>query len=126
MQFLRTLTVLLIAVIIVQCGVALAKDRTVEVKFAAGADSTTIKNTVVSGTRDRYSLKVKAGQHLDVNIASDDNNASFTVYAPNQTPLTAYNARNYDGPLVTAGVYRIDVGVDHDSAAYQLTLRLPK
>ncbi|BAZ37354.1 hypothetical protein NIES4101_32750 [Calothrix sp. NIES-4101] len=97
--------------------------KPVRVKFNPGANSTTIKNSVIRGERDTYLVGAKSGQQMTIKITSLENNAVFDFIAPDgkiiKTELT-----NWSGKLPKNGDYRVIVGGTRGNASYELTLQI--
>ena len=99
------------------------------ISFAAGATSATVESAVVSGTRDRYTLWVQAGQTMRVEISSLENNADFQVYAPDGQQLKGESPGEvvelWEQRLPQSGDYVIVVGPTRGNATYRLVVTIP-
>ncbi|HEX8458234.1 MAG TPA: hypothetical protein VF656_13110 [Pyrinomonadaceae bacterium] len=108
------------------CAVAAQEGSAKRVRFGRGRTSATLKNTVVRGTRDRYTLEAGAGQKMTVRITSVERNAVFTIHGPNGETLEGagegVDATNWSGKLPHAGNYVIEVGGTRGNATYTLTV----
>lgn len=93
------------------------------VRFARGADSATVENSVVRGSRDIYLLDARGGQKMDVSISSLENNAVFEVIAPNGEVLKSEETRS-SLTLPATGRYEIVVGGTRGNATYKLNMRI--
>jgi hypothetical protein len=97
---------------------------TKRVRFARGRTTTTLKNSVVRGTRDRYLVGARAGQKMTVSVTSVERNAVFTIHAPSNDTLEgageAHNAKSWSGKLPESGDYVIEVGGTRGNANYTL------
>jgi hypothetical protein len=97
--------------------------------FAPGENSASVEGSVVRGDRDVYILKGKAGQEVQVDISSPENNAVFQIFTPGKTE-TLERAGVYDdavkwsGRLPVSGEYQIMVGGTRGNASYKLVVRL--
>ncbi|HEV7902770.1 MAG TPA: hypothetical protein VGO96_02925 [Pyrinomonadaceae bacterium] len=92
------------------------------VRFARGRTTATFKNSVVRGTRDRYTLGARAGQKLSVHITSVENNAIFDIYTPQGGTLVGEgeDSTDWSGTLPQDGDYVIEVGGTRGNATYTL------
>ena len=108
------------------CAFAAQEGVTKRVRFARGRTTATLKNSVVRGTRDRYTVGARAGQKMTVSITSVERNAVFTIYAPSNDTLKGTDenreARSWSGNLPESGDYVIEVGGTRGNAAYTLKL----
>ncbi|MFZ1026675.1 MAG: hypothetical protein WAN66_10690 [Limnoraphis robusta] len=93
------------------------------IRFARGADSATVQNSVVRGSRDVYLLDAKGAQKMEVNISALENNAAFEVIAPNGEALTSEETRS-SLTLPATGRYEIVVGGTRGNATYKLNVRI--
>lgn len=93
------------------------------IRFARGASSAAIQNSVVRGTRDTYLLNAKAGQRMTVSISSVEENAVFDIIAPNQQTI-AQDVTNSSVVLPARGDYRIVVGGTRGNATYKLRVAI--
>ena len=97
---------------------------TKRVRFARGRTTATYKNSVVRGTRDRYTLGARAGQKMTVHITSVERNAVFTIYTPGGGTLEGAgegaDASKWSGALPASGDYVIEVGGTRGNATYTL------
>ncbi|MEA5572462.1 hypothetical protein [Calothrix sp. UHCC 0171] len=97
--------------------------KPVRVKFNPGANSTTIKNSVIRGDRDTYLVGAKSGQQMNMKITSLENNAVFDFIAPDGKTIKT-EVTNWSGKLPTNGDYRVVVGGTRGNASYELTLQI--
>jgi hypothetical protein len=100
-----------------------ATRKPVRVKFATGANSTTIKQSVIRGERDTYLLGAKQGQQMNLKITSVENNAVFDVIAPGGKTIKQ-EATTWSGKLPANGDYQIVVGGTRGNATYELTVTI--
>jgi hypothetical protein len=85
-----------------------------EVHFAKGKNSTLIKQSVIRGESDQYTLTAKAGQKMAVGITALEKNAAFTIYQP------GYKAgKDADGILEIKGATLKGAGEGDDATAWQ-------
>lgn len=95
---------------------------TKRVRFARGRTTATYKNSVVRGTRDRYTLGARAGQKMSVHITSVENNAVFDIYTPQGGTLVGEgeDSTDWSGTLPASGDYVVEVGGTRGNATYTL------
>jgi hypothetical protein len=111
------------------CTTATAEKETtgarkpVRVKFASGASSIAIKQSVIRGERDTYLLGAKQGQQMNLKITSLENNAVFDVIAPDGKAIKQ-ESTNWSGELPANGDYQIVVGGTRGNATYELTVEI--
>ena len=98
------------------------------VRFGRGSTTATLKNSVVRGTRDRYTVGARAGQKMSVTITSIERNAVFTIYTPDGGTLEGAgegeDASKWSGALPASGDYVIEVGGTRGNATYTLKVRV--
>lgn len=86
----------------------------------------TLRGAVVRGDRDRYSIRVRAGQRLTVRITAGEHNAVFQIISPNGHFLPGagegMDAMGWQGRLRLSGTYTIVVGGSRGNATYTLTV----
>jgi hypothetical protein len=95
------------------------------ITFVKGQSSAVVQSSVVRGDRDVYTLRVRAGQAMFVNLTAIESNAAFTIYAPkSETPVPGTEEENdvasWSGSTSTSGAYRIVVGGTRGNATYKL------
>lgn len=100
-----------------------------KVRFAKGTSSTTIKESVVRGDRDRYYVAASAGQTMTVRITSTEDNAVFQIYlAGEEESLKGAgegdDATKWSGELPADSEYVIVVGGTRGNATYTLTISI--
>jgi hypothetical protein len=93
--------------------------------FIKGQSSAAVQGSVIRGDRDIYTLRVRAGQNMSVNVTATENNAVFSIYAPrSETPIPGTEEENdvasWNGTIQTSGAYRIVVGGTRGNATYKL------
>lgn len=110
----------------VTCAFAAQEGLTKRVRFARGRTTATLKNSVVRGTLDRYTLGARAGQKMSVHITSVERNAVFTIYTPDGGTLEGaregQDASKWSGELPASGDYVIEVGGTRGNATYTLKI----
>jgi len=104
------------------------RSRTRPIKFAPGAVSAIIKDSVLRGTRDIYLVGAQKGQVMTVKIASVEKNAVFDILAPanktGQRITLKQEATSWVGKLPQSGEYQIVVGGTRGNAKYSLTVSI--
>ena len=94
------------------------------IRFASGGSSAVISDAVVVGERNRYTLEAAAGQTMNVDVVSLENNAVFDVYGPGDT-LLAGETMTASIVLPESGVYILILGATRGNASYDLTVEIP-
>lgn len=94
------------------------------VRFEAGGTSATVSGAVVRGERSRYSLEAAAGQTLNVDITSLEDNAVFDIWGPDDV-LLASEAMTASVVLPANAEYRIIVGGTRGNASYDMVIEIP-
>lgn len=81
------------------------------INFSAGATSTTVTGTALSGNRIvHYVVSASQGQTMTVKLTATANSASVAIYAPNGSTLKQADlVPTWSGTLPATGDYRIDV-----------------
>jgi hypothetical protein len=82
--------------------------------------------SVIRGEQKRHKVAAKAGQTLDVNITSDEDNAVFQIYLPDEKGTLPGagemdDAKKFAGKVPTDGDYVIVVGPTRGNATYKLS-----
>ena len=100
-----------------------------KVRFPKGTSSTTIRNAVVRGDRDRYYVGARAGQTMSVKITSLEKNAVFQIYFHGEEETLPGagdddDATNWSGELPIDNEYVIVVGGTRGNATYALTISI--
>ena len=100
-----------------------------KVRFAKGTSSTTVRNAVIRGERDRYYIGAKAGQTMSVKITSTEKNAVFQIYFHGEEESLPGagdedDAMNWSGQLPIDNEYVIVVGGTRGNATYALTISI--
>ena len=89
-------------------------------------ESKTVSGSVIRGERARHTVNAKAGQTLDVNVTSDENNAVFHIFLPGGKGTLPGagemdDAKKFSGKVPTDGEYVIVVGPTRGNATYKLS-----
>lgn len=111
------------------CALAAQKGLTKRVRFPRGRTTTVLKNSVVRGTVDRYTLGARNGQTMSVHITSVEKNAVFTIYTPTgggtlEGAGEGQDATDWSGELPQSGDYVIEVGGTRGNASYTLEITI--
>jgi len=111
-----------------------AKDeiRTERVQFKKGATTATIKGHIKGYETVDYLLGAKAGQHMNVSLATKHGATYFNILAPGENEVAMFNAsvsqNQYEGALPASGDYKIRVYMmrsaarRNEAASYTLTV----
>ncbi len=106
------------------CVLAVQTGLSKRVRFPRGGTTATLKNSVVRGTVDRYTIGARSGQKMTVRITSLEDNAIFVIYQPDGEILEGTgegpNEMNWNGALPRSGDYVIEVGGTRGNATYKL------
>ena len=104
------------------------------IEFKPGEKTSTVEGMVTqpSGEGDmrdpgseRYSLKVRAGQTVKMEIGSDNAEAVFTLSTPDYEMVeTAGSVKRWSGKLKFSGSYVITVFTRKDRSRFKLRVRL--
>jgi hypothetical protein len=111
-----------------------AKDeiRKERVQFKKGASTATIKGTIKGYETVDYLLGAKAGQHMNVSLATKHGATYFNILAPGENEVAMFNAsasqNQFEGALPASGDYKIRVYMmrsaarRNEAASYTLTV----
>jgi hypothetical protein len=111
-----------------------AKDeiRKERVQFKKGATTATIKGHIKDYETVDYLLGAKAGQHMNVSLATKHGATYFNILAPGENEVAMFNAsvsqNQYEGALPASGDYKIRVYMmrsaarRNEAASYTLTV----
>jgi len=111
-----------------------AKDeiRKERVQFKKGATTATIKGNIKGYETVDYLLGAKAGQHMNVSLATKHGATYFNILAPGENEVAMFNAsvsqNQYEGALPASGDYKIRVYMmrsaarRNEAASYTLTV----
>ena len=125
MTRLRIMTSLAALVMLINSGSAQELIR--RVHFASGSNSAVLKGSVVRGERERFVLHAQAGQRLDIQISSREDNAVFGVLQPERKQWLPGagerdDAKEWAGTLPLSGEYLIVVGSTRGNTSYKLSV----
>ncbi len=93
------------------------------VRFAPGTSSASIEGGVILAERDVYTLEAQAGQEMLVELSSIENNATFTLVAPDNTILTT-EALTERVTLPLDGDYRVVIAPSRGNATYSVNFAI--
>jgi len=127
------LAILLIMAHIVSAQISAGTKPIYSIEFKPGTTTTVVEGTVstpktvgpdmTNDGSEQYSLRVRAGQHLTIQISSSNHQAMFTIIKPspfgskNEVVETARGVKRWSGTLTMNGDYRITVFTREDAAA---------
>lgn len=88
-------------------------------------ESKTVNGSVIRGERARHTLNARAGQTLEVNVTSEEDNAVFQIYLPGEKGTLPGagemdDAKKFSGKVPADGEYVIVVGPTRGNATYKL------
>ncbi|MGQ0763702.1 MAG: hypothetical protein ACT4OT_17040 [Acidobacteriota bacterium] len=94
--------------------------------IACSRESKTVSGSVIRGERARHTVNAKAGQTLEVNVTSDEDNAVFQIYLPGEKGTLSGagemdDAKKFSGTVPSDGEYVIVVGPTRGNATYKLS-----
>ena len=117
------------ALVLTLASVAFAAGVSQQIRFARGRTSTVIRQSVLRGERDHYTLRARAGQKLKVSISAMEKNAAFQIYLPDRKKTLkgageTDDALRWNGKLPVTGNYTIEVGSTRGNAGYKLLVAL--
>jgi hypothetical protein len=106
---------------------ATAAQAETPIRFARGASGAEVAGAVARGETRTYTLEARAGQRMELRIASTEKNAVFQLHAPGTgeaMPGAAPgdDARQWSGTLPRSGAWRIVVGSTRGGAEYRLSV----
>ena len=81
------------------------------INFAPGATSAQLSGQIDGNTYAGYVLNARAGQHMQINVASPAGNVYLTLVSPSGSPLARAQAgaQSFDGILPESGDYTIQL-----------------
>lgn len=104
--------------------------RTERVAFQKGASSATVEGAISGREIVDYLLNVRAGQNMNVSLASQNAGIYFNIMEPGEAYVAVYNGsvngNQFEGVTAKSGDYRIRVylmkGAQNTSANYRLEM----
>jgi len=112
--------------LVATCVLAVQTGLSKRVRFPRGGTTATLKNSVVRGTVDRYTIGARSGQKMTVSISSVERNAVFTIYTLEGGTLDGASegqgATQWNDELPQSGDYVIEVGGTRGNASYTLKI----
>jgi hypothetical protein len=111
------------------------------IHFPAGKTTTTINDSVERGGSATYTFLAKEGQHADIQLTTEEDNASFIFYMPGATvskddggydvsgptlPNAGRHGRatHWTGRLPVSGKYTLTIQPNRGGASYHLTITI--
>jgi hypothetical protein len=93
---------------------------------SSNAVSGVVHGSTIRGEKTRHIVDAKAGQTLEVNITSGEDNAVFQIHLPGEKGTLPGagemdDATNFSGKIPTDGRYLIAVGSTRGNATYKLS-----
>jgi len=108
--------ILLLVVFVLMPVSSYADDaRNETVKFAPGASSATIEDSITGYNTVNYMLGAKAGQTMTVELKTDNSATYFNIFVPGKGPgdaamfIGSLNGSRYEGKLPADGTYTVQV-----------------
>jgi len=102
------------------------------VSFAAGANSATVEDSITGYETIDYLLNVRAGQAMNVSMATQHTAAYFNILEPGETDVATFvgstSGNQFEGVAARSGDYRIRVYMMRsaarrdETAAYRLEM----
>jgi hypothetical protein len=109
------------------------------IHFPAGKTATSINDSIERGASATYTFRAKEGQHADIQLTSEEDNASFIFYMPGATiskdehgfdvsgptlPQAGLHARatHWTGRLPVSGKYTLTIQPGRGGATYHLAI----
>ncbi|EWY41566.1 DNA breaking-rejoining protein [Skermanella stibiiresistens SB22] len=131
---MRIIGTLIIAAAMAMPSVAFAQDvRQETVRFAPGTSGTTIRDSIKGDHSVRYSLRVRAGQKMSVQLDTSNASNYFNITAPNANEALFIGSTEGNGASLAvpaSGDYVIDVYLMRnaarrgETAKYELTIHV--
>lgn len=100
--------------------------RTRQVRTSSGRVDGVQSGSVIRGERARHTVNAKAGQTMEVNVTSEEDNAVFQIYLPGEKgtlPAAGEmdDAKKFSGKAPADGEYVIVVGPTRGNTTYKLS-----
>jgi ribosomal protein S11 len=88
------------------------------IQFAPGATSAQVSGQVDGNTYVGYVLNARAGQHMQINVASPGGNVYLTLVSPGGSPLARAQAgaQSFNGILPESGDYTVQISAPSGTA----------
>lgn len=96
------------------------------IEFAPGTDNATREGNVAEDNTDRWTLRARAGQTMQLTVDSVDDNTIFTVFAPDRTVLgqiwttDVEDGTFWTGTLPMDGDYSVEITSLDGPAFYRM------
>lgn len=110
-----TLVAVAIGLVALSMSAFAVDSRDERVQFAPGTSSTTIKETITGYQTVNYKIVAKAGQHMVVELKTDNGANYFNIFAPGKGPgneamfIGSIQGGRYEGTLPQDGEYTVQV-----------------
>ncbi len=117
---------LALATCLAMAGVALAAEKTVNVKFSPGSSSATVKGSVKGYDGVNYILDAQAGQVVSVLFSPNLNSCFFNFWEPGASGAVhrgEVDGNEYSANLRKSGKNRVQVAMMRSAARKGLTCR---
>ena len=96
-----------------QMGFTAGDIRTERVKFKKGANSAVVEGSIRGYETVDYVLGARAGQHMNVSLATKHGSTYFNILAPGENEVAMFNGsvsqNQYEGTLPANGDYKVRV-----------------
>jgi hypothetical protein len=134
MNCIRYFILLLPCFLLLTAPMVFAADdiRTERVHFKKGANSAVVEGSIKGYETVDYVLGARAGQHMNVSLATKHGATYFNILAPGENEVAMFNAtvsqNHYEGELPANGDYKIRVYMmrsaarRNEAASYTLTV----
>ena len=93
------------------------------ITLTPNTSSKRVEETVIRGTKNTYLLAARGGQLVNIEVTSLEENAVFTIIAPNGDSLLQ-ETFSWKGVLPETGEYQIVVGGTRGNATYNLAVAI--
>ena len=111
------------------------------IRFPAGKTTTTINDSVERGASATYTFVAKEGQHADIQLTTEEDNATYNFYMPGATvskdeagydvsgptlPNAGRHGRatHWTGRLPVSGKYTLAIQPSRGGATYRLSVTI--
>ncbi|RUL64308.1 hypothetical protein EKH79_09735 [Dyella dinghuensis] len=111
------------------------------IRFSSGKTTATINDSVERGASATYTFVAREGQHADIQLTTEEDNASFIFYMPGATvskddggydvsgptlPNAGRHGRatHWTGRLPVSGKYTLTIQPSRGGATYHLTVTI--
>lgn len=115
-------TCVAMALVVALAPLAFAQDdiRSERVQFAHGASSAVVEGSITGYAAVDYLLGARAGQTMNVSMATDNASSYFNILAPGETDVAMFigstEGNQFEGTLPETGDYRVRVYLMRNAA----------